>query len=194
MINHQETRRQIREMREAGDSLDEIETTLGLSWEIVRPIVRRFEKKEILAARSQRFLAAVREADDLSRKWKPGYLVQAVRPLVMTQNAIVSHYGWEGAPRITLLDLMELAISDKPHPKPGFLLTPLLHLRCVGVEGFWSMVGRLTQADLGESCNREWSRRLARLKDCARIAGRETYWSKPCQMPTWVRELVEVTR
>jgi hypothetical protein len=91
----------------------------------------------------------------------------------MTQNAIVSHYGWEETPRITLLDLMEFVISEKPHPKPGFLLTPLLHLRCVGVDGFWSMVGRLSQADLGESCNREWRRRSARLKDCARIAGRE---------------------
>jgi hypothetical protein len=178
-------------MREAGNSIDDIVSTLAVSWDGVRMVARKFETEEILSARSSRFLKEIRKVDDLNKKWKVSYLAQAIRPLVMTQNAITHHFEWGKTPEISLLKLMELAISDRHHPKPGFLLTPLLEVRCVGVEGFWSLVGRLTKADLGEACNREWRRRLPRLHGCSRIAGRETYWSKPCEMPTWVRELVE---
>lgn len=191
MNGHAETPIRIRQMREAGDSIDDIVSTLGVSWDVVRMAATKFETEEILSARSSRFLKEIRKVDDLDQKWKVSYLLQSIRPLVITQNAVIHHFEWGKTPEISLLELMELAISDKQHPKPGFLLTPLLEVRCVGVEGFWSLVGRLTQVDLGEACNREWRRRLTRLQGCSRIAGRETYWSKPCEMPTWVRELVE---
>jgi hypothetical protein len=177
-------------MRETGDSVGQIASTLGVSWDVVRMVGRKFETEEILSARSTHFLDEIRKVDDLNHKWKVGYLAQAIHPLVMTQNAIIHHFEWGKIPEIALLELMELAISDKQHPKPGCLLTPLLEVRCVGVKGFWSLVGRLTQVDIGETCNREWRRRSTRLQECSRIAGRETYWSKPCEMPTWVRDVV----
>jgi len=188
-----ERNRQILQMREAGDCIDEIVSILGVSWDVVRMVARKFETEGILSARSSRFLSEIRKVNDLDQKWKVSHLAQAIRPLGITQNAIIHHFVRQRTPDISPLELMELAISDKLHPKPGFLLIPLLRVQCVGVEGFWSLVGRLTQVDLGETCNREWRRRLSRLQKCSRIAGREIYGSKPCQTPTWVRELVEAT-
>jgi hypothetical protein len=42
---------------------------------------------------------------------------------------------------------MDLVICQKVHAKSGHLITPLLDVRCVGVEGFWSAVRRLTESD-----------------------------------------------
>jgi hypothetical protein len=190
MNGHPETIILIRQMREAGDSIDEIASDLAISLENVGRIARKFETEEILSVRSSRFLGEIRKADDLDKKWKVSYLVQAVRPLVITQTAIIRHFEWGKATEISLRQLMDLAIPEQEHPRPGYLLTPLLRVRCVGVEGFWSLIGRLTQADLGETCNREWRKRLPRLQRSLRIAGAESHGSKPSEMPTWVQDLV----
>jgi len=193
MIGHAETPIRIRQMREEGVTIDGIASTLGVSRNVVRMVARNFETEEILSARSSRFLNNMRKVDDPEQKWKVSYLVHAIRPLVITQNAIIHHFARSKTTEISLLELMELAISDKQHLKPGFLLSPILRVQCVGLEGFWSLVGRLTQADLGERGNREWRRRLTRLQASSRVAGWEMYSSKPSEMPTWVRELVEAT-
>ena len=176
-------------MREVGTSIHDIVSTLGVSCDVVRMVTRKFETEGILTARSSRFLKEIRKVDDLDQKWKVSSLVQAIRPLVITQNALIRHFEWRRTMEISLAQVMELAISGKHHPKPGFLLSPLLTVRCSGVESFWSLVGRLAQVDLGESCNREWRKRLARFQGCVRIASKETSWSKPCEMPSWVRAL-----
>jgi feruloyl esterase len=66
-------------MREAGESVDEIISTLGTSWEVVPRIVRKFETEAVLSARSSRFMEEIRNADDLDREWKAGVLVQSIR-------------------------------------------------------------------------------------------------------------------
>jgi len=111
-----------------------------------------------------------------------GYLVQGLRPNVRTQNAIIRYFEWAKTPAISLRELMDVTISKQEHPKAGYVLTPLLDFRCVGVEGFWSLVTRLTESDLGERCKEEWVKRLTRLRQASRIAGGRRYsWSKPCK-------------
>ncbi|SPE59153.1 hypothetical protein SBV1_300027 [Verrucomicrobia bacterium] len=173
----------VHQMREAGDSIDEIASALNISWDVLGRIVRRFETEAVLAARSSRFLETIRKANDLDKEWKVSYLVQALRPKAITQNALIHHYKWEERSAICLRQLMDLAISEEDHPRPGYQLTPLLRVRCVGIEGFWSLVSRLTQADLGERCNQEWKTRLERLRRCSRVVGGGGSWSKPCEPP-----------
>ena len=132
-IHIPERNRQILQMREAGDSIDEIVSILGVSWDVVRMVARKFETEGILSARSNRFLSEMRNVNDLDEKWKVSYLAQAIRPLGITQSAIIHHFVRQRTPEISLLELMELAISDKLHPEPGVLLIPLLKVQCVGV-------------------------------------------------------------
>ena len=90
----------------------------------------------------------------------------------------------------SLREFMELVISEKMHGKPGYLIAPLLDMRCVGVKGFWSAVRQLTESDLGQRCNQEWRRRIARLSQASRIVGdQRNSWSKPCEPPGWLPRL-----
>lgn len=184
MLGHQDLANRIRQMREAGDSVDEIASALDASWEFIRSIIRKFETAEVLSARSNRFLENIRKADDLEKKWKVGYLAQGIRPKVITQNAIIHHFKWAKIAEISLRELMDVTISEQVHPKAGYLITPVLDFRCIGVEGFWSLVSRLTESDLGERCNEEWRKRLTRLNKASRIVGGGRYsWSKPAGPP-----------
>lgn len=88
---------------------------------------------------------------------------------------------------------MDLVIPLTSHPKPGYLYAPMLNFRCAGVKGFWSVVSRLTESDLGESCNQEWRKRLARLSGCTRIVGGHGSLSKPCELPPGLRPFVAET-
>jgi hypothetical protein len=174
-------------MREAGDSIDKIASALDLSWEVLERITCKFETEAVLLARSSRFMEIIRTADDPDKKWKVSFLVYALRPKVMTQNALIHHFKWAKTPEISLRDLMDVTISEQDHPKPGYLITPLLDFRVVGLKGFWSMVRQLTESDLGDRCNEEWRKRLGRLKQASRIvAGGRYSWSKPIKLPPWL--------
>ena len=173
-------------MRDLGDSMQEIALALDLSMDLVRRISRTFETETVLADRSRQYLENIRKADDPNKKWKVNYVIQALRPKNITANALIHHFEWSGVPAVTLRELMDLAIPQKNHPKAGYLITPLLDVRCVGVEGFWSVVHCLTESDLGEKCNEEWRKRLARLRQSSRIVGAQRTWSKPCRLPSWL--------
>ena len=75
-------------------------------------------------------------------------------------------------------------------PKAGLSLAPLLKLPCVGIDGFWLLVGSLTQVRLGEVCHGEWRKRLGRLQGCPRITGGPGSWSKACKPPDWLARAV----
>jgi len=189
MNDHPDFASRIGQMREAGLSIDGVISTLGISWEmseVVRRIVRKFETEAVLLARSNRFMEEIRNADDLDKERRVSYLMQALQPKVITQNAVIRHFESMDRMEIGLRQLMDLTISEQQHPRPGYLVTPLLNVRCVGIEGFWSLVRRLAESDLGERCSREWRKRLARLMQCSRIVGGQGSWSKPCEPPEWL--------
>jgi hypothetical protein len=66
MNGHQDRTARIRQMRETGDSVEEIASTLDTSMGLVQQIARRFETEEVLSSRSKRFLAHIRNADILA--------------------------------------------------------------------------------------------------------------------------------
>jgi len=138
----------VRQLWEAGDSIREIASVLDLPIDSARMIIRKFETEALLSARSGRFLENIRKADDPDKKWKVSYVIQALRLKTITQNALIHHFEWAEIPEISLRELLDLAIPERNHPKPGCFITPLLDFRCVGVEGFWSVVSRLTESDL----------------------------------------------
>ena len=82
MNGHQCLIDRVHQMREAGDSIDQIVLTLDISWEmvdVVRRIARKFETEAVLSARSSRFMEEIRKANDLDQEWKAGVLMQALR-------------------------------------------------------------------------------------------------------------------
>ncbi len=120
----------------------------------------------------------------LSDQWTPrGDVLDALLLMPTTDTAFRS--WWEGykIEEMSVREFMEWVISEKNHAKPGYLITPLLDVRCVGLKGFWSAAQRLTESDLGQRCNAEWRRRLLRLRKCSRIVGVQRTWSKPCEPP-----------
>jgi len=73
MDHHRERHDRILQMREAGESLDEIVSALEISWqmeEVVRRMVRKFETEAILSARSSRFLEEILREGNCGG-WKP---------------------------------------------------------------------------------------------------------------------------
>jgi hypothetical protein len=173
-------------MWEAGDSIWNITASLDMPLGSARTIIRKFETEAALSARSDRFLGNIRRADDPDKKWKVSYVIQALRLKTITQNAVIQHYEWAEVPEVSLREIMDLAIPERDHPKPGYLITPLLDFRCVGLKGFWSVVSRLSESNLGEKCNEEWRKRLTRLRQASRIVGVHRTWSKPCSLPPWL--------
>ena len=180
----------IRQMGEAGASEKEIALAFGMSREAVRLVFRKIEADEAGIQKSREILQEFRRADDLDKKWKVADVLGALLLMTTTRTALRRWFEWDRVERTSLREFMELVISEKRHEKPGYLIAPLLDMRCVGVKGFWSAVRRLTESDLGELCNREWRNRLGRLSHSSRIVGDwRGAWSKPCEPPAWLSRL-----
>jgi hypothetical protein len=146
-------------MGEAGASQKEIATAFGMSVEAVRLVFRKIEADEAAIRKSREILQEFRRADDLDRKWKVADMLDAFFMMTTTRTALRWWFEGSETEGTSLREFMELVISEKRHAKPGYLIAPLLDMRCVGVKGFWSAVERLTESDLGQHCNQEWRKR-----------------------------------
>jgi hypothetical protein len=191
MKTDHERNARIRQMREAGVPQADIATVFGLSVEAVRLVFSKFDADAAAVRRSGEMLQRFRQADDLDRKWKVLEALDSLLLMPTTRTALGRWYEWDNVEQLSLREFMNLVISERNHAKPGFLITPLLDCRFVGLRGFWSAVWRLTESDFGENCNREWRRKLERLRRASRIVGGRPYsWSKPCEPPLWLLEHV----
>jgi transposase len=176
----QERNLQIVEMSRAGAPHPAIARQFNLSRSSVDVIVHKFEEQRQLAERSTRLRDEIRQADDLDREWPAADLVAALGLLTVTTTALTRYFEDQGTTAISLRALMDMAISAREDPRTGYLITPLLDVRFVGKKGFWSVINRITDLDLGSRCEEEWHGRVARLRQCWRIHGALPYsWSKP---------------
>ena len=181
-------------MHEAGVSNQEIGLAVDISREALRLVFKKFEAEKLANERSIKLIREFRSIDDLDRKWKVGELLDALLLTTRTRTAIESVCEWKKITEMSLREFMELIISDELHAKPEFLLTPLVGFRSVRLKSFWTTVRRLAELDLGDRCNREWMRRLERLKKASRLHGGSRYsWSKPCELPDWLMNMATVT-
>lgn len=101
-------------MRESDASIPEIAARLGIFTASVRRIVRGFEPDEVLHQRSLAVLERIRAADDLERKWDVYVILDALRPVEMTKNALLNHFEWNNVTEISLCALMDLVIPNAP--------------------------------------------------------------------------------
>jgi len=191
---HEERDARIRQMQEDGASKKEISLAVGISREALDLVLNKFETERVAKERSAQLLQDIRWEDDLDRKWKIEELMGALLLPIRARTALGYGSEWKKVTELSLRELMDLVISDEPHPKPGFLLTPLVDFRNVRLKTFWETVRRLTELDLGDRCNQEWRRRLERLRQASRLHGGQRYsWSKPCDHPDWLLKEPEAT-
>lgn len=174
-------------MHEAGASNREIVLAVGISREALRLVFNKLEAERLARKRSAQLLQEIRLVDDLDRRWKVGELMDALLLPTRARTSLGYRWEWKNVTESSLREFMELVISDQPHPKPGFLLTPLVDFRNVRLKTFWETARRLTELDLGDRCNQEWRRRLRRLRQASRLHGGERYsWSRACDHPEWL--------
>jgi hypothetical protein len=184
----------IRQMQEDGASTKKITLAVGISLKALYQVLKKVEAEKAAKERGAQLLQEICFADDPDRKWKVTQLMDAL--LLPTRVRTCLGYRWEreSVTELSIRELMELVISDKPHPKPGFLLTPLVDFRNVRLESFWATVKRLAELDLGDRCNQEWRRRLELLRQASRLHGGNRYsWSKACEPPEWLLNTQAVT-
>ncbi len=173
---------QIFHLSQAGETHPEIARRFNLSRSSIDIIVRRSEEERQLTERNARILAEIRHTDDLDKKWPAVDLIDALRLIKITRNALLKHFKNVGVEEISLRELMDQAISGVDDKRPSYLITPLLELKCIGQIGFWSVVNQLSNLSLGNNCDQEWKKRIAILRGCGRLIG--TYpgsWSKPAR-------------
>lgn len=185
--NCQERNIRIGRMCEAGASPMEIASTLSMSIEALRMVFRQQEADKAEVRKSKELLEKLRRANDLDKKWEVADVLDALLLMARTRAALRVWFEEGKIEQINLREFMDLVISEKRHSKTGYLIAPLLDVRCAGAKGFWWTVRRLTESDLGESCNQEWGKRLGQLRQASRIVGdRRLSWSQPCEIPLWL--------
>ena len=90
----------------------------------------------------------------------------------MTRSHLKKHFLEQRVPELSLKNLMQMAIPnslDTSNPSRDSM--PLLKVHGVGKKGFWSVVSRLTNLDLGGQFNEEWKRRLLILRREGELLG-----------------------
>ncbi len=171
---------QIVHLSQAGETHPEIARRFNLSRSSIDIIVRRSEEERRLTEKNARILEEIRHADDLDKKWPAVDLIDALRLIKITRNAISKHFKNAGVEEISLRELMDQAISGVDDKRPGYLITPLLELNGIGKIGFCSVVNQLSNLSLGNNCDKEWKKRIAILRGCWRLIGNHPgSWSKP---------------
>lgn len=146
-------------MRQAGESCPVVAKKFRIPRDRMTQILKESEKEKSLLQKSAALLEEIRQTDDLDWQWHAEDLVRALGVLPMTKTALLQHFKQEDIEQISLRELMDLAFSDRASPELQSY-PALFRVRMVGKYGFWSVVRRLTELDLGHNCNREWQRRL----------------------------------
>lgn len=184
MKSQQERNDRIREMTITGLSRQELAREFGPTPTSISNVLRGFKNEAISLDRRLHLRELLKNADDLDRKWPVEDLIDAIGVGGVTRTGLKRHFEWAGLAETTLRHMMDLTISDKADPRPGYLITPLLGLRWLSIVSFWSMVNALTEVDMGTRCNKHWASKLALLRQSTRILADRPYsWSKPIDRP-----------
>lgn len=139
-------------------------------------IVDEFQETRELAARCDRLIKAIREANDLDRSWPVEDLIAAIGPLLVTQTWLKRHFIEQRTSQLSLRALLDLAIPVAVgRDDPDVFSSPLIRVYGVGKKGFWSVVNRLMELNFGTAFNEEWQRRLPIFRREWKITGKFPY-------------------
>ena len=116
---------------------------------------------------------------DPNRKWPAEEMIQALGLPIRLAHSF-SHHDDEPPRQLSLQELFDLVISDDDDPRPGYLISPMLDRRCVGMKAFWKAVAGLNAADFQSNIKEIWRLKHEKMLRSLRVIGSERYkWSKP---------------
>jgi hypothetical protein len=114
---------------------------------------------------------------DPNQKWPADEMLRALGIRIYTSDSFLYH---EAPSHLSLQELFDLVISDDDDPRPGYVISPMLDRRCVGMKAFWKAVAALNAADFQSNIKEIWMLRHEKLLRSLRVIGSERYkWSKP---------------
>lgn len=128
------------------------------------------------AIRGERARQEIRACDDIDRKWPMPDVIDALQLPTRARTGLVSYYDDQKAMRLSLRELMDFVVPEKPIPDRQFGCTNVTRLRNVGRLGFWAILERLSTLDLGEKAKVEWKRKLELLRR----------YGRKKDLPAWV--------
>ena len=115
--------------------------------------------------------------NDLNEKWSTEEMLRALGIRIWPSHSFLHH---EAPAHLSLQELFDLVISDDDDPRPGYLVSPMLDRRCVGMKSFRKAVAALNAADFQPNIQEIWKLKHEKMRRSLRVVGFERYkWSKP---------------
>lgn len=173
---NQKRNSQIASLHKSGKTLDEIADRFRTSRVRVQHIVDTARLAKKRKKRVQSYHGKIRLTDDLDKKWDAGTLVEGLNLPYRVEDVLLSHFEHERRKQLSLRDFMAVVINDEPiDPAIPFVLTPVFKIKGVGHYGFRDILASLTSMNMGETCNREWKRRLSILEEYGWLKARLSF-------------------
>lgn len=122
--------------------------------------------------------AALANADDMTKQWPKSDLLLSLGFPASARNNLCRWY-WEKQDTVTLAEVFELVISSDKDPRPGYLISKMLDVRCVGKKTFLSVVSYMAGLDFGKRCNLVWKSKYTQFVNAHRVRGGKYSWSFP---------------
>ncbi len=117
-------------------------------------------------------------ADDMTKQWPKWELVSALGFPSLAKNSLCKQY-WSEQKTVTLREIFELVISSEKDRRPGYLITTILDMRCIGITSYFKMIKSMSEANFGKKCNAIWQVKYARYLAAKRVRGKIYSYSKP---------------
>lgn len=147
----------------------DVARNFGITCGRVGMIERQAQAEKAMGERRARLRQQIREADDLDKSWAITDLIDALWLIPGARTALLDHFEQTQQTHVTLREFIDLATADPTGNETEYVSVPLLRIRGIGKRGCYSVLAELTEMDLGQRCNAEWSNRLNGLKRHWRI-------------------------
>ena len=115
--------------------------------------------------------------NDPDKKWPAEEMLRALGLRVRSSHTFSHH---QPPTHLSLQELFDLVISDEDDPRPGYLISPMLDRRNIGMKAFREAVAALNAADFQTNIKKIWKPKNEKMLRSLRVVGFERYkWSKP---------------
>jgi len=157
---------EILNMRKRGLSYGEIAHTFDISRDRVRQIIKELEPEGEHRRRVQKILQDLRASNDIEKMWPRNAIIEALQlpePLIWR---LLNYFESKNICELSLKQLMELLFAnDDRMPKKPRDAFPICNVNLIGFKTHSLIVNHLAQQDLGDTFNREWSKRMKSLME-----------------------------
>ena len=164
MVDYEKRNLEILRMRKEGQSLRQLSSSFGLSFERIRQIILRYEFVRKTEERAEKIKKRFRSSDDIEKKWPTVTVIAGLLfPKTVTWR-LKRYFERHNMQQISLKDLMDFLILDKKRrPTDLFEIVLVSKESQFGRKTAYAMIKHLSEQDLGDSFNTEWEKRLESL-------------------------------